>query len=150
MFIDIPIATCFKLYQRMRCTIWEQSRKAAGIDEEAGEARELKIFTCQQLLAIYYLARCVSLPIGKELRPAYLMHHEASLVPVSSNSACANLVFYLYFFCVVLVFLHQSRISHIFVGQTETLIQGWVYIVQSRQVSQTHYNRGNQVNTREP
>lgn len=117
MFIDIPIATCFKLYQRMRCTIWEQSRKAAGIDEEAGEARELKIFTCQQLLAIYYLARCVSLPIGKELRPAYLMHHEASLVPVSSNSACANLVFYLYFFlcrpCFFTLVTYQSYIRWI-------------------------------------
>jgi hypothetical protein len=41
----------------------------------------------------------------------YQLHHEASLVPVSSNSACANLVFYLYFFVSSLFFY----ISHVLV-----------------------------------
>lgn len=45
-----------------------------------------------------YLARCVSLPAGKELCPVSLMHHETSLVPVSLNSACAYLVIYLFMF----------------------------------------------------
>ena len=41
----------------------------------------------------------MSLAAGKELRPAYLMHHETSPVPVSLNSACAYLVIYPFLLC---------------------------------------------------
>jgi hypothetical protein len=94
----------------------EQSRKAAGIDEEASESWDFKMFTCLRLLAIYCHAGCaLCLPERTLPRPQVLFNASWDF---SSSSVTK--------FCVCQLFIHSCYYI------TATLLVASDHIVPSK------------------